>query len=164
MNKKQYQKYLKSSHWREKRREKLDGIVFLVCHICRSGENFHIHHLTYERIGQERGKDIVRLCPSCHRLIHQYAIKLNIFSNNKRANKRLLQGLRLTRDGLPIKKMRKKGSDGWLKNYKYPFATGEDRFFCVKEYIENKIELTPAKKNPNVKLIKGGRHQVKKHT
>lgn len=34
------------------------------------GHTIDLHHLTYERIGCERDTDVIPLCRSCHKLVH----------------------------------------------------------------------------------------------
>ena len=34
------------------------------------GPEFTLHHLTYERLGQERDSDLMILCAACHSLVH----------------------------------------------------------------------------------------------
>ena len=63
MNNKEYKKYLESTNWKEKRRRVLerDG------NLCICGERaIHVHHKTYENLGQERLSDLVALCKNCH--------------------------------------------------------------------------------------------------
>lgn len=31
---------------------------------------FHVHHVSYKRLGYERDDDLILLCPPCHNLIH----------------------------------------------------------------------------------------------
>jgi hypothetical protein len=33
-------------------------------------ENVHLHHTTYDRIGQEELTDLIALCPKCHADVH----------------------------------------------------------------------------------------------
>lgn len=65
-----YQKYINSKWWREKRMErlKLDGFK---CQLCGSGMNLNVHHINYENLGKENIDDIVTLCRSCHAKVHR---------------------------------------------------------------------------------------------
>lgn len=38
--------------------------------MCGETERIHLHHKTYERIGEELLTDLVPLCPNCHTLVH----------------------------------------------------------------------------------------------
>ena len=35
-------------------------------------KGMHLHHITYERLGKERLSDLVPVCESCHRFIHDF--------------------------------------------------------------------------------------------
>lgn len=63
-----YAVYLNSPEWGEKRKEALK----LANHRCRCGETetLEVHHLSYERLGFERQRDLVVLCNSCHAKEH----------------------------------------------------------------------------------------------
>lgn len=63
MNNKEYNKYLESTNWKEKRKSILerDG------NLCICGEQaIYVHHKTYENLGQELDSDLVALCKNCH--------------------------------------------------------------------------------------------------
>jgi hypothetical protein len=47
-----------------------------VCHACLNFGANELHHLTYATYGQERFIDLMLLCVSCHRLIHQIEHKM----------------------------------------------------------------------------------------
>src|ERR1700722_9061617 len=69
-------KYLFSSHWREFRESALTAqrarLGRNVCERCpqdaneKAAELLHIHHRTYERLGEERFEDVEILCRECH--------------------------------------------------------------------------------------------------
>lgn len=65
---KNYGDYLRSAHWRRLRAEYRASDLPQSC-ICGEWET-QLHHITYERVGQERLSDLVPLCPSCHTLVH----------------------------------------------------------------------------------------------
>lgn len=73
----EYEKYLESPHWQELRKWKLEQqrkeLGYNSCEKC--GERpqvvtreaaLHIHHLTYERLGEERIEDVTIICRPCH--------------------------------------------------------------------------------------------------
>lgn len=66
-----YQDYMRTRHWklvkeRYKRKHKY------MCVECGSREKgLHLHHKTYERIGQERDSDLIYLCQGCHVMEHK---------------------------------------------------------------------------------------------
>jgi 5-methylcytosine-specific restriction endonuclease McrA len=73
-----------TKHWRQLR-EKLLTDKEVQCHLCgkrkwiyqtrkkvwKSTSSFHLHHLTYERAGEELESDVRVLCPSCHKIFHE---------------------------------------------------------------------------------------------
>ncbi len=60
-----YKRYLASREWRVKRKEVIE-INNGVCERCASRPIQDIHHLTYERVGQERISDLMGVCRPCH--------------------------------------------------------------------------------------------------
>jgi 5-methylcytosine-specific restriction endonuclease McrA len=73
-------KYLFSPHWRKLRERVLkaqqERLGRNICEHCPTDANegvaadLHVHHLTYERLGEERTEDIQILCRACHDKIH----------------------------------------------------------------------------------------------
>lgn len=62
-----YQEYIQSDQWKEKREErlKLDGYQ---CVVCRNSEGLSVHHLHYDSLGNEDVQhDLVTVCNKCHR-------------------------------------------------------------------------------------------------
>lgn len=65
-----YDEYLKSVHWHRLRRVARAVLVYQ-CATCLSEDSgLHLHHKTYERLGNEEVTDLVWLCPTCHTDIH----------------------------------------------------------------------------------------------
>ena len=66
----QYEAYLKSANWRALRDKilKRDGWK---CTKCGGKYNLHVHHLTYEHVGEELLKDLKTLCRKCHEAQHK---------------------------------------------------------------------------------------------
>lgn len=60
-----YYAYLSSSAWRKKRVEAL-GRGNYECARCRETEHLVVHHLTYDRIGDEAPEDLRVLYEPCH--------------------------------------------------------------------------------------------------
>lgn len=60
-----YNDYIHSDEWKKKREE-----VFAKygrrCGICQSVNGIEVHHLTYDRIGEEMVSDLMPLCRDCH--------------------------------------------------------------------------------------------------
>jgi hypothetical protein len=73
-----YQSYLASRAWRDRRRAWYAAWLTqagtppacLVCDRAWSPKSGHLHHLTYERIGNEDDTDLVPLCAHHHRRLH----------------------------------------------------------------------------------------------
>lgn len=74
----EYYEYLKSSRWRHIKQ----NILYREhgnpeCERCfklfrdrKSGEFFHLHHVTYARLGNEHPEDLMVLCDCCHAKEH----------------------------------------------------------------------------------------------
>lgn len=65
-----HKEYLKSPKWKSFRKailERSEGF----CEYCfKKSSVLHVHHLTYERWGNERAEDVMALCEICHEEIH----------------------------------------------------------------------------------------------
>lgn len=87
-----YDDYLRSEHWRAFRGDVLRR--YPQCRICR-GMALVVHHLTYERLGEERIEDVVALCPECHDTLHvvhrKRGIPLDRFSEAVKWTRRKLR-------------------------------------------------------------------------
>ncbi len=64
-----YNRYLKSKEWKSKRQEVMDrdGGRCVAC----GGVAQQVHHLDYERVGDEDLTDLVSVCDGCHKASHQ---------------------------------------------------------------------------------------------
>ncbi len=60
-----YHQYLASREWRLKRKEVIERCGN-VCERCHQGPVQNVHHLTYERVGNELIADLQGLCRPCH--------------------------------------------------------------------------------------------------
>lgn len=66
---KSYKEYLLSPYW--KRFSK--SVRRKVCYCCKTKSCcLSVHHKNYERLGNERKRDVVTVCSDCHDLIHEY--------------------------------------------------------------------------------------------
>jgi hypothetical protein len=65
-----YATYIKSDKWKRKKSAFWRAHP-KVCRSCGSKESLHLHHATYDRLGDERFEDLVPLCDSCHIALHQ---------------------------------------------------------------------------------------------
>lgn len=63
-----YPAYLRSSNWSAVRRRYRESDLPQVC-MCGE-EDVQLHHMTYERVGEEELTDLVPLCANCHVMIH----------------------------------------------------------------------------------------------
>lgn len=70
-----YLNYIKSNVWYEKRLDIAKKRNY-ICEMCNksSVKNFQIHHLTYERLGNELDSDLMFLCTECHSKIHNKSL------------------------------------------------------------------------------------------
>lgn len=65
-----YADYLQSAEWRRVRSavmRRANG----VCEVCNAAPASEVHHLTYDRIGNESLTDLVAICRGCHQEAHQ---------------------------------------------------------------------------------------------
>jgi len=74
MNKLEYQAYLHSEHWINKRKE-FYKVNQAICSKCQSTKNLNLHHLTYARLGKELLTDLICLCETCHHELHRQGVK-----------------------------------------------------------------------------------------
>lgn len=71
-----YDHYIHSPRWERKKNERARATGY-ACEQCddwigprRAKSDLHLHHLTYERLGDEPDEDLVLLCRDCHRRAH----------------------------------------------------------------------------------------------
>jgi hypothetical protein len=64
-----YPAYLKSKEWKAKA-DALKKATGGLCQQCGEGGRLHVHHLTYENIGDEKPGDLIVLCKKCHNNKH----------------------------------------------------------------------------------------------
>lgn len=70
-----YDVYLQTRHWRGVRRLLLQWRG-RVCEECGATDReVHIHHLTYENLGDEQPGDVQVLCADCHARIHDKPVR-----------------------------------------------------------------------------------------
>jgi hypothetical protein len=53
--------------------------------------NIHVHHIDYDRIGDERFSDLMVVCVPCHRKLHKFIDKMVVKGFNR---KRVMQKLK----------------------------------------------------------------------
>lgn len=67
-----YFAYIQSPEWKAKRRQvlKRDGWACRKCWTTLTYAKLEVHHLTYERLGNEDLRDLITLCEECHKETH----------------------------------------------------------------------------------------------
>jgi len=66
-----YNDYLKSPEWK-RRADRCKTLAGHRCQECGAIDRpLHAHHLTYERVGNERYTDLRCLCDECHKEVHK---------------------------------------------------------------------------------------------
>lgn len=65
-----YAEYLQTEHW-QRIRESAIRRAGRRCTICQLTCRLEVHHLTYERRGDELPSDVIALCWPCHRMWHE---------------------------------------------------------------------------------------------
>src|ERR1700761_3255936 len=85
-----YDKYLKSEHWKSyklRKKKSIKRVSKILCSMCFSFGPLHLHHHTYKRFGKEHLSDTMFVCDSCHEFIHKKILPLiasKIFNRNSR--------------------------------------------------------------------------------
>ena len=69
----QYLDYLKSDTWKARRLAALERADFR-CQLCGECDRLEVHHLTYERLGNEDPNDLIVICKSHHWMEHNKGI------------------------------------------------------------------------------------------
>ena len=65
-----YNEYLLSSDWNNKRISILERDNY-ICQVCGiSGVEMHVHHLSYENVGDELSSELMTVCRDCHQDLH----------------------------------------------------------------------------------------------
>lgn len=64
-----YKEYLQTDHWKNTRKKALYKANYR-CQLCNDNKNLHVHHRTYENLGQETTQDLTVLCKPCHEKHH----------------------------------------------------------------------------------------------
>src|ERR1700747_924693 len=90
-----YRAYIKSDAWKLVRQRYMASNRPKVCCRCKTPyrTGFHLHHLTYERLGHERLTDLVLCCPSCHKEIHKRYNKIKLERRKRIKSLKLAVGL-----------------------------------------------------------------------
>lgn len=70
-----YREYLQSEHWMQFRAKILSRDHG--CRKCGSHKQLEVHHLTYDRLGEEQNTDVISLCHRCHKAMHRRTIAVS---------------------------------------------------------------------------------------
>lgn len=69
----EYENYIHSSAWRSRRQRALQ-LGHYRCAKCGSTTSLQVHHLSYQHLGHELDNELVVLCASCHRQVHNHSV------------------------------------------------------------------------------------------
>ena len=81
-----YEEYIHHHpHWQKVRatRFDFDGGRCVICHKDLQGTVYQTHHLHYLRLGHERLRDVITLCPACHNEFHKSWQKSNFWKGKE---------------------------------------------------------------------------------
>lgn len=81
-----YNEYINDHpHWQKVRqaRFQFDGGRCAICHRDLRGDVYETHHLTYQRLGHERMRDVVTLCKDCHTNFHRNWTQLQFWKGKE---------------------------------------------------------------------------------
>lgn len=77
-----YTEYMNSPQWRARRSRIMlrDNFICQACHVKPAN---HVHHKTYERLGEELDEDLVALCFECHKAEHPQRFCSNVSDSSQ---------------------------------------------------------------------------------
>ena len=80
-----YKKYLRSDYWKKIKNQVLERDNNR-CRLCNSKEKLHVHHRTYDNLGNEKLEELITLCKKCHYITHKVNPHLSyqVYCDNKR--------------------------------------------------------------------------------
>jgi len=113
---KTYEEYLKTKHWTNIKKL-MYKTFYYQCSACKKKKDLAVHHLTYERVGEEKLSDLIYLCRDCHKSIHEGALEN------------------------PFKYVRVKKEKKKVKQYKKKKSTNKPSQKGVRTYKLNKEQL-----------------------
>jgi hypothetical protein len=65
-----YHSYINSKEWKTNKRTEVLRRSGGVCERCHKWPVVNVHHLTYERLGNELLEDLLGVCTKCHKELH----------------------------------------------------------------------------------------------
>ena len=174
-NKVIYKQYISSKKWKEKKEEvfKLRGKE---CEQFGYKHRIHVHHLSYENLGDEKMEDLQILCYQCHMSKHEKFFEKLVLKGNApkkylplkegqiRLTEDLMHNLRTSKGGLTKHVYRLFGYKGIPKNkgwFRSRLGTGisEKEYYeaikNIREWEEGRDVKKPlSKKNTKNKTLK----------
>lgn len=94
-----YKEYIKSKEWK-KRRKKIFEKRGRECEQCGFGYYLHVHHKTYDNLGNEKDDDLQILCYRCHMSKHEKYFKKYVLKKKKLKKRRVKRKLKKPRTPL----------------------------------------------------------------
>lgn len=108
-----YNQYLNSDIWRETKKKKKRTKC-----VCGSNKKLHLHHKTYERVGDEHLRDLVWLCKECHEYLHDNVNLGNVAFANSLSFLIKKRGDKIRRERKRVKVEHRVGSRKFISHYK----------------------------------------------
>ncbi len=101
-----YRLYIRSKEWKRRKQQYalLHPKVCFICG-CDEDEGIILHHITYERLGEERDEDLEWLCTNDHLLVHASELPLRTAHITFRKN-----------STTPVYRRLNKAGDPWLSH------------------------------------------------
>ncbi len=70
MTKESYREYLQSPHWKKVSGDARRRASYRCEECLARNKQLHVHHLSYDHLGEERPDELAVLCEDCHRAKH----------------------------------------------------------------------------------------------
>jgi hypothetical protein len=103
-----YNSYLKSSHWKLKKKEYIESNFKQSCIICNNNK-YVLHHRSYVRLGDESLHDFVPLCNKHHNELHEFCSKNKLIFTATHKAIRIISGMNKKETRNLFKKINIKG-------------------------------------------------------
>lgn len=136
-----YKDYLDSEDWKTKRTQTLIRDRFK-CFICKRPAD-HVHHINYRNWMDVRPGDLISVCISCHKKIHESIDKGFIHLNNDGSISKTIKGLkkltkpnRRSKNKKHARQCKKHPRQRWLD--KQTNLSNEEKIIIQKSITENR--------------------------
>lgn len=131
----EYNNYLLSKEWRDKRTQILK--TRNCCECCKSQKILQIHHLHYRNIFcEDLEKDLVVLCKKCHKMVHEwYDNRTDKYRSLEEVTKDIIQNyyIRIRKQKNPVTKINRKAE----KRYRFKKKVKkEKKVLTILEHLE----------------------------